>query len=409
MRSTLAAAALATCAFALAACTGTPVQRVDVPPPTDQNAYQPQPMPKPLPPEGYDPTLPQQPPPGPAGYGQPVAPPPPGAPGQPQAGGPAPTGAPFLINNEEQFVDAYVAHRSPRMMVWTNRTIHGDPVNAAHLQDLVQGKSSADVIGATPDDYALIETSVVEYFDNSGKVVIQDADAARAKLDRERTLRIENGDPAAIRLLATELQQDILIHITATPTNQSSFGQAVRMTAKAVSTTDGRILGTAFVDMPLPLSKSHVNVATRYLSEQLMGAMSRKWAGGGYGSDTIEVRVYKTATVDDSLKVRKWLQHTPGVTEVVTRGATGGGSTAYAVFAVTYNGAPEDLYAGLQDEIGQSQGMRAVDLQNNTVTLEVTGQLNLVTTTQKTDTTTTTTVHTTEDKTIEPINPAAPQ
>ena len=40
MRSTFAAAALAACAFALTACTGTPVQRVDVPPPSDQNAYQ---------------------------------------------------------------------------------------------------------------------------------------------------------------------------------------------------------------------------------------------------------------------------------------------------------------------------------------------------------------------------------
>jgi len=137
--------------------------------------------------------------------------------------------------------------------------------------------------------------------------------------------------------------------------------------------------------------------------------MARKWAGGGNGSDTIEVRVYKTATVDDALKVRKWLQHTPVVTNVVTRGATGGSSAAYAAFAVTYNGAPEDLYAGLQDEIGQSQGMKAVDLQANTVTLEITGQLNLVTTTQKTETTTTTVIHTTEDKTIEPINPAAPQ
>ena len=124
-----------------------------------------QPMAKPLPPEGYDPNLPQQP-----------APPP--GPGQPQAGGPGAAAGPYMINNEEAFVQAYVGHRSPRMMVWTNRTIHGDPVNAAHLQELVQGKpATADVIGATPDDYALIETSIVQYFDNSGQVVIQDADA----------------------------------------------------------------------------------------------------------------------------------------------------------------------------------------------------------------------------------------
>ncbi|HUO09140.1 MAG TPA: hypothetical protein VM008_12610 [Phycisphaerae bacterium] len=386
MRSTFVAAAFAVCAFSLFACTGTPVQRVDVPPPSDTKAYQPQPMPKPLPPEGYDPTLQQAPPPG--APGQPVPPPAmPGAMGQPPADGH------YQIQNEEAFLQAYAAHRSPRIMVMASRSSLSDP--------------RGDSLGATADDYDLIEASIVEYFDASGKVTVQDADAARAKLNREQILRIENNDPAANRLLSTELQQDIVIHISAKPTQQSSFGHAVRLIAKAVSTTDARTLGTAFADMPLPMSKTNINVATRYLSEQLMGDMARKWSGNPQ-TDTIEVRVYKTATVDDALKIRKWLQRTPGVTNVINRGATGGSTTAYAAFAVSYNGAPEDLYAGLQEEIGQSQGMKAVDLQNNTVTLEVTGQLNLVTTTQKTETTTTTTVHTTEEKKIEPINPASP-
>jgi hypothetical protein len=389
MRSTFAAAALAVCTFSLFACTGTPVQRVDVPPPNDANAYQPQPAPKPLPPEGYDPSLQQAPPPPPPPPGQPGA----VAPGQPAGGGQVQVSEPYMIQNEEAFLQAYQAHRSPRIMVMASRSALSDP--------------KGDSIGATADDYELIEASVVEYFDNSGKVTVQDADAARAKLNREQILRIENGDPAANRLLATELQQDIVIQISAKPTQQSSFGHAVRLIAKAVSTTDARTLGTSFADMPLPMSKTNINIATRYLSEHLMGDMARKWSGNPQ-ADTIEVRVYKTATLDDGLKVRKWLQHTPGVTNVITRGGTAGSTTAYVAYAVTYNGAPEDLYAGLQDELGQSQGMKAVDLQANTVTLEVTGQLNLVTTTQKTETTTTTTVHTTDEKTIEPINPASP-
>ena len=61
----------------------------------------------------------------------------------------------------------------------------------------------------------------------------------------------------------------------------------------------------------------------------------------------------------------------------------------------------------LQDAIGQSTGLKAVDLQNNTITLEVTGPMNLVTTTKKTETKVTTETTTTEVKTVDPIRPAA--
>jgi len=86
----------------------------------------------------------------------------------------------------------------------------------------------------------MIEASLVQYFDNSGKVRVQDSEAARAKLTREQVLRLENGDPAANRLLAVELQADVLIRVTAKPTTQAN-GPAIRLIAKAVSTTDARI------------------------------------------------------------------------------------------------------------------------------------------------------------------------
>ena len=155
--------------------------------------------------------------------------------------------------------------------------------------------------------------------------------------------------------------------------------------------------------MQLPMSKSNINGYTQYLSSKLMGDMARKWAGG---DEQVDVRIYKTAAIDDALKVRTWLQHTRGVNKVVTHSATGGSTTAYADFGVVYSGAPEDLYADLKDAIGSSTGIKAVDLENNTINLEVTGPLNLVTTTHWTDTTTTVETHTTEEKTIEPINPA---
>jgi hypothetical protein len=457
----LAAAAVAGVA-SVVACAQQPVQRVYVPGPNDQSAYQPAPMPKPLPPEGYIPGMMPPPQPGQPYTGQ--------IPGQPMPGQQAPNGIP-TIRNEDAFVQAYVNHRSPRIMVFVNRTIQGDPLPKDGLEEVLRvderqnatgavsvntnrtensnsqstnagyyssGASSSnsnsvnsnsfssggpaeytrstsvkraadksDWIGATSDDYQMIEAALVRYLDNSGRVRIQDADAARAKLTREQILRIENGDAAANRLLSTELQQDILVRVTAVPTRHATQGVGVRLLAKAVSTTDARNLGTAYVDMPPQLGKTNINLYTGYLASELMGEMSKKWVNPE--SDTIEVRVYKTASVDDALKLRKWLQATPNVRDVRTVSATGGAGTAYAAFAVNYQGAPEDMYADLKDGIGMSQGIKAVDLQNNTINLEVTGQLNLVTTTRRSETRTITETRTTEERRIEPINPAPPQ
>jgi hypothetical protein len=271
-----------------------------------------------------------------------------------------------------------------------------------------QAAARIDEIGAAPEDYEMIEASLVKYFDNSGRVHVQDSDAARGKLDRAQILRLENGDPGAARLLATELKQEVLIRVTAKPTRHSQWGAAVRVIAKAVGTADARNLGTAFVDMPLPMTKTNINVFTRYLTQSLMDEMAKKW-GQTPEFDPVEIRIYKTAGVDDALRIKKWLQATRGVQNVTTRAATGGSNTSYSSFMVAYGGSPEDLYADLKDAIGASQGIKAVDVQNSTIDLEVTGKLDLVTTTRKSETITTTTTINTEEKKIEPINPAPAQ
>lgn len=282
----------------------------------------------------------------------------------------------------------------------------GGPAEYTKTSSIKVAPNKLDEIGATRDDYDMIELSMVDYMDANGKVYVKDSEAARAKLDREKILRIENSDPAAIRLLNTELQTDILIQIKATPTKQSQWGdKAVRLNAKATSVTDGRYLGAAFVDMPLPMTKTNINVFTRYLAGKMMEQMTTKWASGAL-FDMIEVRVYKAATVDDSLKIRKFLQGIPGVQTVVSRGATGSTATSYSVFQVAYGYAPEDLYAALKDAIGASQGLKAMDLQSNTISLEVTGPMNLVTTTTKTETKTTVETKTIEEKKVDPISPA---
>lgn len=106
-----------------------------------------------------------------------------------------------------------------------------------------------------------------------------------------------------------------------------------------------------------------------------MGEMVKKWSNPE--NDMLEVRVYKLGSVDDGILIKKMFQKTVGVTRVVNRGMTGSGKTAYAVIAVAFAGAPEDLYAAVKEDIKLSKGVKAVDLQNNTVTLEVIGAVEL--------------------------------
>ena len=458
----LAAVILAGALAVIVGC-NQPVQTVDVPGADNPGAYRPVPAPKPLPPAGYVP-----------GGLPPTTPYPGGQPAMGPGGAPAPGGLTVSpkpsIENEDVFVAAY-AKRSPRIMVFVNRTIQGDPLPKDGMDEVLRveniqsatgavavnntntltGSSQAtssvyyggsasnsninrntsssfttggpatytastvvkkptdkyDIFGATSDDYDMNEASLVQYFDNSGKVRVQDSEAARAKLTREQVLRLENGDPAANRLLAVELQADVLVRVTAKPTTQAN-GPAIRLIAKAVSTTDARNMGTTTVDMPLPMSKTNINVYTRYLAGQLMGQMALKWAQPPE-YDPVEVRIYKAATVDDSLKIKEWLTKTPGVASVRTNSATGGSATSYASFAVGYAGAPEDLYANLKAGIGMSQGLKAVDLSNTTINLEITGPMNLVTTTRAVESTTTIETKTIEERRVEPINPSPPQ
>jgi hypothetical protein len=386
MKWHLLSAALLTSSILVVGCeTTTPVQPVAIPRPDDPTAYRPTPQHKPMPQVGDVPGI--QP-----GFGQPQ--------GMPAGAGAAPG-----IQNEEAFIAAY-AKRSPRIMIFVNRTIQGDALSRDRLDEVVHNTGeSTQVSGISAADYEMIESSLVRYFDNSGRVRVMDSEGARTKLTREQVLRIENGDPQANRLLAAELQADMLIRVTAKPTTQASVGNGLRLIAKAVTTTDARNMGTAFVDMPMPVSKTNINMYTRYLSEELMGQMAQKWSLPPQ-YDPVEVRIYKAAAVDDSLKIRQWIQKTPGVASVQTQGATAGGNTSYSSFAVGYNGAPEDLYFLLKDGIGMSSGIKAIDLQNNTISLEVTGPMNLVTTTRHIETTTTTETRTIEDRRIEPITPA---
>jgi hypothetical protein len=397
------AAVLAVAFGTLVACNETPLQPVAVPSASDPGAYRPMPAPKPLPPsEGYTAGgAAQQPGPAQPGSGAPGA----GAPGAAPSGG-LTISPNQSIQNEDAFVAVYAKHNA-RMMVFVNRTLTGDPVPDAQLQAIAAGgQTQGSELSSA--DYQMIETSIAQYFNNSGRVDVRDSEAARARLNREQILRVENGDSAVNRLLATEHLADVIVHITANPTSQSAFGnRAIRMNAKAVGTTDGRVLALSSLDLPLPATRPIINDFTRHMTEDLMRQMAIKWALPAE-FDPIEVRIYKAASIDDSSKVASWIKKAPGVSNVDLRSATGGSATSYAVLHVAFNGSPWQLYEEVKDSVGQSQGIKAVDLQNNTINLEITGPMNLVTTTRAVETTTTTETHVTEERRVDPVRPAPP-
>ncbi|MGC9260242.1 MAG: hypothetical protein ACP5I8_09250 [Phycisphaerae bacterium] len=341
-----------------------PIQNVAIPSLQDQAAYQPQPYPKPLPADAY---------------------------------GPPVTGNPYGVHSalpdEAAYIQAYQAQRDPRMMVEVL---------------LGQGAVTAGAFHLGNEDFDAIQISMIEYLNANGQVDIQDPAMAQKVLDRESFLRLQNGDPKVLPLLKHQLKTDVLIEIQAAPTQQASYGNAVRLLVQAVRTTDARVLAAAYVDMPLPVSKTNINVYTGYLADKLMQKLAAIWGGNPQSYNPMIVRIYNAASLDDVLAIAHLIQKVPGVRLVIDRGMTGSAATAYGRLAIEYNGAPGDFYSALKQELGVSTGLQAVDLQNNTIDLQITGPMVLRTTSIKTTTRVQTQTTRTQVQTVKetPIQPA---
>ena len=296
-----------------------PVQNVYVPSPQQPTAYQPVVQPKPMP-----------------------APPPPPVYIQPAV--------------KTAFVAAYQTHGDPRLMVAMLSPQHAQTYSAIH---------------ATPEDFDAIGVSMAGFLSADGQVDIQSATMAKQVLGREKFLRLQNGDPTVLPLLNHQLETDILVEIEAKPTAQANVGPAVRLLAQAVSTTDGRILGTAFVDLPFPMTKLRMKQRTGYLADRIMRKITQVWDG----YNPIIVRIYSAGSVGDVLRIRRLIQGVPGVRRVDNRGITGSSTTAYGRLAVLYDGSASRFYRALKREIRNSSGLQATDMQNNTVDMQMTGPI----------------------------------
>ncbi len=331
VKRTLAAATLLAAPLYLSAC-ARPVRPVAIPPASDRNAYQPIPYDRPLPPDA-------------TGYQRGIE------------------TRHVPLPGERAFVRAYKRARDPRLMV----LVHADTRRHAY-----------DRIGAGPGDYRAIAISMIDYLNANGQVDIRDAKMLKQKLSREKFLAVENGDSSVLPLLRHELQTDVLVNISATPTSQSSAGTAVRLTEEALSTTDGRILAADYVDMPLPMSKTNINMYTRFLASKLMSKLAAVWGdGGGTSFHPIEVRIYGAGTVDGVLRIRRFIERVRGVHAVINRGITGGRRAGYGVLDVRYSGSPTAFYYALKREMRPTRGLTATDIQGNTIDLQAARHMHL--------------------------------
>jgi hypothetical protein len=155
------------------------------------------------------------------------------------------------------------------------------------------------------------------------------------------------------------------------------------------------------------MSKTNINLYTGFLADKLMQKLTTIWGGAAGAFNPITVRIYNAATVDDVLKIQHFVQQVPGVRLVVAQGITGSSATAYGTLAVQYQASPARFYVALKKELGVSRGLKATDIQNNTVDLEITGPMILKTTSVTTKTRVRTETQTVT-KTVEnnPIQPA---
>jgi predicted XRE-type DNA-binding protein len=70
---------------------------------------------------------------------------------------------------------------------------------------------------------------------------------------------------------------DVVIRTEAEPTGQYGDTDRIRLVAEALNTRDALSVGHAFVDVPLPLDKPHINEYTLYIARKLMDDMTAAW------------------------------------------------------------------------------------------------------------------------------------
>lgn len=134
-----------------------------------------------------------------------------------------------------------------------------------------------DEIWANRIDYAALENALADAMGVRGEVTVMSPQLVRQRLNAEEIAALEAGRPAVLEGLAERLGADVLVHVQARPTAQTTEGLDLRIVAEAVNTVGGESVGRANADFPGPMSAARLDRVSRYLARRLMDDMTGAW------------------------------------------------------------------------------------------------------------------------------------
>ena len=194
------------------------------------------------------------------------------------------------VPEEPRYVQAYDNIGKPKIVVFVNRTITGElvPVNPSvtvragltpydDRTTTYLHPGQYDAAQASSIDYELIENLLTEDLSADGKVMMIAPLAARQRLGDDEVHDIQAGRPQMLGELATKLNADVLVQVTARPSQQTDVGLGIRLVAEALNTHGGQAIAFADVDVPPPLTRATVNDYVRFVARKLMDGMSGSW------------------------------------------------------------------------------------------------------------------------------------
>ena len=191
---------------------------------------------------------------------------------------------------QQRYVAAYAAVGQPKLIVFVNRTVTGELVPVSGGRPEVTSTSTGygqttttlrpgqyDEADAKGIDYELIENLLSDTLSGGGRVTMIAPVAARQRLSDAEVSEIQSGRPQMLGELATKLNADVFVQVTARPSRQTAQGLGVRLVAQALNTANGQAVAFAAVDVPPPLTKPQLNEYTRFVARKLMDGMSASW------------------------------------------------------------------------------------------------------------------------------------
>ncbi|MGA2232201.1 MAG: hypothetical protein ABSH22_14995 [Tepidisphaeraceae bacterium] len=150
------------------------------------------------------------------------------------------------------------------------------PAQYTETTTTYQAPSDSDEAALSTLDYQAMEKILADWLSCGGQVRIISSDYLAAQLSPQDMQDLSQGRPVAMGDLAQKVGADILIQVQAHPTHQTN-GLQVRLVAEAMNVRGGDQIGSAVVDVPLPLEKTQINQFTRFIAAKLMVGMAGAW------------------------------------------------------------------------------------------------------------------------------------